>query len=573
METYKLLDKDNISEIYLGNTKFDGNLFIENTKYKLINLENCYIEGDLIIDSNKSIIELTGSIIKGSIIVNYVKDGQFLHFDKLNCGSNQPLINDNDNSKRISEFISNKNAKICLDENAKIYLNEKGQIYLDKISLAENSLVIINSQIKLNLDSSIFKGDVYIHDSTIAEGTFDMSKAQFGTKDDNNKFEIISTGIASDIEAKETKFYGDVKFEDIRFDNEIYFNKSNFSKKVEFIDCTMYQECYLEDAIFNSILDISETVFQGKVSFKGIEWVGNSYFRMSNGSAFLGYVDMKDEYLENYLFINVRGLRNIFYSLLNSDKSKKDDTEGEQKGVKQNLLKFLYCWSKNCQKSYEANKIGINNPNLIIKLFLKVELGYKKSIKYLNSIIKGGNDDEDSCQISDIKYKDDYTLNVIDIEIEMYIEARRAMEDMAREELISECHILEMEAQRRKAENSFVKWFRYTFLKYTTNYGESPFRIFRFIIFDWLFFSFLYWLIIKGHEIFGSSYPYSHDKHYCRSYIEALYHSAENLLSLNLNINNDCCIYIIIVTLLQGFINIMIIALMTQVVFRKLDLR
>ncbi|MBK8820340.1 MAG: hypothetical protein IPN49_15070 [Saprospiraceae bacterium] len=148
---------------------------------------------------------------------------------------------------------------------------------------------------------------------------------------------------------------------------------------------------------------------------------------------------------------------------------------------------------------------------------------------------------------------------------------------MAKEELITECHILEMEAQRRLASRNFVKWFRFTFLKYTTRYGESPFRIFAFIVFDWAFFSFLYWLIIKGHDLFGSKFSFQHKNKDSTAihndFLESIMHSVDNLLSLNIDINNSCCIFIVIVTLFQGFVNIMIIALMTQVVFRKLDLR
>src|SRR5690606_230516 len=134
-----------------------------------------------------------------------------------------------------------------------------------------------------------------------------------------NIFYIKSTGIASDIEAKNVHFKSKVIFDDIRFDNEIYFSGSTFCQEVKFIDCTMYQECYFEEATFKKNVELAETIFQGKASFKNITWGEKAFMKMHKGSAFLGYVDMATQHLENYMFIGVRGLRNIFYSLINQN--------------------------------------------------------------------------------------------------------------------------------------------------------------------------------------------------------------------------------------------------------------
>ncbi|MBK6566867.1 MAG: pentapeptide repeat-containing protein [Saprospiraceae bacterium] len=308
----------------------NGNLLIRNSSCSEINLEECRIEGHVIIDKNKSIVKLTMSEIKGCIIVNYVKDGDFLHLDQLIVKSDQESASKTSSNEHSVLFEKTDMFNIPDSGKVSVLIGDNGELQFEvdenlnankekgfkRTILNNNSLFIVNSQIKLNLDSSEIKGDVVIVDSTIASGTFDMSNAKFGEKKNNTTFEIKSTGIASDIEAKKVKFYGTVKFDDIRFDNEIYFSKSKFFKRVKFIDCTMYQECYFEGAIFKKKVDLSETIFQGKASFKDITWEDNAYMKMHKGSAFLGYVDMAEQKLENYLFIKVRGLRNIFYSLI-----------------------------------------------------------------------------------------------------------------------------------------------------------------------------------------------------------------------------------------------------------------
>lgn len=565
--TYTLTpEAKKLDKLDFSNRHFDGNLLISGARCSEINLENCKIDRNVIIDNNNSIVKLTGSTINGTIVVNYVKDGNILHFDKLNDIDANHNCENIKLSKNYEVLIKSDVDGIKIKEKNLIFKNsgeieykkkviKNGEVEYETRKISKNSLLIINSQIKINLDSSKFKGDVFILESTIVSGTLDMSNAVFGSGK-NNKFNIESTGINGDIEAKNACFNGKVKFEDIRFDNEIYFSNSNFFEKVEFVDCTMYQECYFENATFKANVFVSETIFQGKASFKNIKWENDAYLKMYCGSAFYGYVDMTDQDLSNYLFINVRGLRNIFYSLINDNSN--------------DPLQHIKVWSAKCKSLYKKENIS-----RLIKAVYKLERKLNTIICSLKRFI---NKDENigahniRANQSSLNYKE-LGKEIIDVEIEMYIEARRAMEDMGKEDLISECHIMEMEAQRRKSSTNFVKWFRYTFLKYTTKYGESPFRIFAFIIFDWLFFSFLYWLIIKGHEIAGSHFPYIHDDFIERSYIEGMYHSADNLLSLNLNIDNSCCIYTVILTLLQGFINIMIIALMTQVVFRKLDLR
>ncbi len=579
MLTYVISDSGEKSDtLHFENSHFKGNVLIDYNRFSVIHLVDCKIDGHLLIDNCKSDIILTGSIISGSIIINYLKNGNSLHFDKLN----NPIRAENNIYRVVSltEFREYNYANIwnSVDNEYQLQFSGEENNTLQKIKFvydskeqtaSPNSLLLFNSQIKLNLDASTWSGDVYILDSTITSGTLDMSNASFGNKVDPsegkekpNTFMVISTGINSDLEAKHAQFYGEVIFQDVRFDNEIYFSGSCFNQKVEFIDCTMYQECYFEGATFNNNILMSDTIFQGKASFKKINWANeNSFLKMENGCGFYGHVDMSGENLENYLFKNVRGLRNIFYSLLTNNA---DDP-----------LQFLKAWSKKCIASDEQEKVPP-----IIKLVTKIESGihhFTVICKNLPRLFKTKNQRDKihglmqpNFDSHELKYTE---TNLIDVEIEMYIEARRAMEDMANEDLISECHILEMEAQRRKASIHFIKWFRFTFLKYTTNYGESPFRIFGFITFDWLFFTLIYWLTIKIHEVTGNPYPYNHDKNLKRSHIESMYHSADNLLSLNLGIDNSCCIYTVIITLLQGFINIMIIALMTQVVFRKLDLR
>ncbi|MBK6363973.1 MAG: hypothetical protein IPF52_10935 [Saprospiraceae bacterium] len=175
----------------------------------------------------------------------------------------------------------------------------------------------------------------------------------------------------------------------------------------------MYQECYFEGATFKKSVDLSETIFQGKASFKDITWGDNAYMKMHNGSAFLGYVDMTGEKLENYLFINVRGLRNIFYSLINNE-------HGDS-------LQFLQKWSNTCRIQFLEK---LNSPSL--KTIYKTEDRFNEFFFKIRKIFTNVKENDKNQKVSGVKLKYDNPPNLLNIEIEMYIEARRAMEDMAK---------------------------------------------------------------------------------------------------------------------------------------------
>src|SRR5690606_18138629 len=113
----------------------------------------------------------------------YVKDGDFLHFDQLTVDidcNKKNLINKEKHNlletnfeldisiiDKFSVFLGIKDSVMLVSNNDLDEIGENNKKYTKTI-ININSLFIVNSQIKLNLDSSKIKGDVIITDSTIA---------------------------------------------------------------------------------------------------------------------------------------------------------------------------------------------------------------------------------------------------------------------------------------------------------------------------------------------------------------------------------------------------------------------
>ncbi len=569
MATY-IIDKNYAStekeHLDLDGKHIKGNLEIIGTNYRTISIEKSKIDGCLIVINNKSNLELSNSTILGSILLFKIKGSGEIHLDGLNTIENLELdvhhgipvssefhsnddnytINITENEISLNQQKTDSGNKINFtatkDLRIKIDIDGNDNDFIKKLfskddetkalTLSPKSVLIYDIQAQINLDDSIFGGNVIIVDSSTTTGTLGISNTTF-----KDKLSVVGVGIASDIKARNSNFKGEVFFNDNRFDNEVYFANSTFDKLVTFKDCTFYQEIYLQTAKFKSPVEFSQSIFQSKVSFREIEFDGDkSTMKIYNGSAFQGYVDFTGQDFSKYEFRSVRGLRNIFYSMVQD--------EGNE--------------FKSKSKSIALDKSYPNIQKCIPKLH-----------DWINTV------------------KNKTTMSDFNRQIEIFVEGRRAMEDLAKEELVSEFHVLEMEAQRRKSyeENNYLKTFRLWFLKVSTNYGESPFRIILFILFDWLFFTVLYFMALVINPILHLDASESLFKHYKPSDLDphnfsllnqmgaAMLQSTNNLLSLNSFFPCSCNMLVIFITLLQGFINIMIVALMVQVVFRKLDLR
>lgn len=316
---------------------------------------------------------------------------------------------------------------------------------------------------------TIIKGDVYFRGATINQGVFfRKSKVNGDFKIDWAKIGFVT------------------RFQDAQIGGEAWFMKSTFGNYVEFISATIGKWICFTGSEINGFANFYDAKFNGNAYFSHVIFNMEAYFERTTfyqDVKFKGTLFKENAFFQNSTFIGNKGLfEDITYFKAGFESARLQNVAFRHCNLTK--VRFREVIFENCELSTSIL------PNKVME---HDEYDYKKSLKIKNLNLTSKMTPLDKITIlAPINLVGD--ANVV---ADVYRRIKQCLNNQGAYAEASDFYIKEMDVRRKEIYKKKDKknYIFYTFLNFTSTYGEDPKNLAMLIIYYYVILIFIvyYW--------------------------------------------------------------------------------